>query len=76
MHTVKYTKVEPSYKNYHIDMYFKTKTVVAHAVKCWTQWHMFTSIQSYATLTVAVANASKPQLLYVCRSWWVFTELT
>jgi len=29
MHTAKYTKVEPSYKNYHIYIYFKTKTVVA-----------------------------------------------
>jgi len=28
MHTAKCTKVEPSYKNYHIDIYFKTKTVV------------------------------------------------
>jgi len=45
MHTVKYTKVEPSYKNYHIDIYFETKTIVAHAAKCWTQWHVFTSIQ-------------------------------
>jgi len=34
MHTAKYTKVEPSYKNCDIDMYFKTNTVVAHAVKC------------------------------------------
>jgi len=34
------------------------------------------SIQSYATLPVAVANASKPQLLQVCRWCWVFTELT
>jgi len=25
MHTAKYTKVEPSYKNYHTDIYFKTK---------------------------------------------------
>jgi len=33
MHTAKYTKVEPSYKNYHVDIYFKTKTVVAHAAK-------------------------------------------
>jgi len=34
IHTAKYTKVKPSYKNYHIDIYFKTKTVVAHAAKC------------------------------------------
>jgi len=45
MHTAKYTTVEPSYKNYHIDIYLKTKTVVAHAAKCWTQWHILTSIQ-------------------------------
>jgi len=57
MHTAKYTEVEPSYKNYHIDIYFKTKTVVAHAAKCWTQWHIF---KSYATLPVEVANASNP----------------
>jgi len=34
MHTAKYIEVEPSYKNCHIDIYFKTKTVVAHAAKC------------------------------------------
>jgi len=34
MHTAKYTKVEPSYKNYHIDIYFKKIPVVAHAAKC------------------------------------------
>jgi len=45
MHTAKYPKVEPSYKNYHIDIYFKTRTVVAQAAKCWTQWHIFPSIQ-------------------------------
>jgi len=27
MHTAKYTKVEPSYKNCHIGIYFITKTV-------------------------------------------------
>jgi len=34
MHTAKYTKFEPRYKNYQTDIYFKTKTVVAHAAKC------------------------------------------
>jgi len=34
MHTTKYTKVEPSYKNCHIDIYFKAKTVVTHPAKC------------------------------------------
>ena len=34
------------------------------------------SVQWYPALLVAVANASKPQLLQVCRSCWVFTELT
>ena len=34
MHTAKYAKVEASYKNCHIDIYFKTKTVVTHAAKC------------------------------------------
>jgi len=34
MHTAKYTKVEPSYENYRIDIHFKTKTVVADAAKC------------------------------------------
>jgi len=34
------------------------------------------SIQSYAASPVAVANASKPQLHYVFRCCWVFTELT
>ena len=33
-YTAKYTEVEPSYKNYHIDIYFKTKTIVTHAAKC------------------------------------------
>ena len=31
MHTAKYTKVEPNYKNCHTNIYFKTKAVVAHA---------------------------------------------
>jgi len=35
----------PNYKKYHIDIYFKKKTVVAHAAKCWTQCHIFTCIQ-------------------------------
>jgi len=30
------------------------------------------SIQSYATLPVAIANVSKSQLLYVCRWCWVY----
>jgi len=34
MHTAKYTEVEPSYKNGHIDIYFETKTVVAYAATC------------------------------------------
>jgi len=34
VHTAKYTEVEPSYKNCHSDIYFKTKTVVTHAAKC------------------------------------------
>ena len=34
------------------------------------------SVQSYAASLVAVATASKPQLLHVRRSCWVFTELT
>jgi len=66
MHTAKYPEVETSYKNYHIDIYIKTKTVVAHAAKCWTQWHIVTSIEfshTQLTLPVALANASKPQLL-------------
>jgi len=45
MHTAKYTKVEPSYKNCHIDKYIKTITIVAHAAKCWAQCHIFTRIQ-------------------------------
>ena len=34
MHTAKYTVVEPSYNNCHMDIYFKTKTVGTHADKC------------------------------------------
>jgi len=34
MHRAKYPEVEESYKNCHSDIYFKTKTVVAHAAKC------------------------------------------
>jgi len=34
MHKAKYPEVEESYKNCHTDIYFKTKTVVAHAAKC------------------------------------------
>jgi len=44
MHTAKYI-VEPSYKNCHLDIYFKTKTVAAHAGKCWTKCHIFPRIQ-------------------------------
>jgi len=66
MHTAKYPEVAASYKNCHTDMYFRTKTVVAHAAK-WNPVQYFSkhSIQSYAALPVAVANASvsKPQLL-------------
>jgi len=45
MHTAKYPEVEASYKNCHTDMCFKTKAVVAHAAKYWTQCHIFPSIQ-------------------------------
>jgi len=45
MHTAKCTKVELSYRNCHIYMYIKTITVVAHAAKCWTQCHIFSSNQ-------------------------------
>jgi len=45
MHTAICTKVKPSYKNYHIDIYFKTKTVLTHAAKCLTQCHIFPNIQ-------------------------------
>jgi len=34
LHTAKYAEDEPSYKNCHVDIYFKTKTVVTHAAKC------------------------------------------
>jgi len=34
MHTAKYIKIEPNYKNCHIDIYVKTKTVLAYATKC------------------------------------------
>jgi len=45
MHTAKYPEVEASYKNCQTDIYFKTKTVVAHVAKCWTRCHVFPSIQ-------------------------------
>jgi len=45
MHAVKYPGVEASYKNFHTDIHFKTKTVVASAAKCWIQYHIFPSIQ-------------------------------
>jgi len=69
-----------------------TKIIVAHVAKCWTRCHIFRnvenemlnpvpyfskhSVQSYTALLVAVSNASKPQMLQVCRSCWVFTEIT
>ena len=34
MYTAKYPEVEPSNKNCHTDIYFKTKIVVAQAAKC------------------------------------------
>jgi len=45
MHRAKYPEVEESYKNCHTDIYFKTKTVIAYAAKCWTQCRIFPSIQ-------------------------------
>jgi len=45
MDTAKYPEVEASYKNRHIDIYFKTKTVVTYSAKCSTQCHIFRSIQ-------------------------------
>jgi len=45
MHRAKYPEVEESYENCHTDIYFKTQTGVAHAAKCWTQCHIFPSIQ-------------------------------
>jgi len=64
MHTAKYIEVEPSYKNCYIDIYFKTKTVVFICSKMLNPMPYFSkcSIQSYASLSVALANASKPQL--------------
>jgi len=51
MYTAKYPEVEASYKNCHTDICFKTKTVVAHAAKCWTQYYIFASVQlSYTQL--------------------------
>jgi len=41
MHRAKYPEVEESYKNCHTDIYFKTKTVIAYAAKCWTQCRIF-----------------------------------
>ena len=51
MHAAKYREVEASCKNCHTNIYFKTKTVVPPAAKCWTQCHIFPSIQfSYTQL--------------------------
>jgi len=65
MHTAKYPEVEASYKNCHSDIYFKTKTVVCTCSKMLNPVPYFYkhSIQSYAALPVAAANASKPHLL-------------
>jgi len=65
MHTAKYPEVEASCKNCHTDICFKTKTVVAHATIVLNPVPYFSkrSIQSYAALPIAVARASKPQLL-------------
>jgi len=37
--------IEARYRNCHTDLCFKTKTLVAHAAKHWTQCHIFPSIQ-------------------------------
>jgi len=77
MHTAKTTKVEPSYKSCHNDICFKTKTVVAHAAKCWT-WHarFFTcdfitdwSIASYQEIlwSIVVEDKLTTPSLYSCR---------
>jgi len=64
MHTAKYIEVEPSYKNCHIDIYFKTKTVLFICSEMLNPVPYFSkySIQSCATLSVALANVLKPQL--------------
>ena len=74
MHTAKYIQVEPCYENCHIGITSKNNTwsEMLNPVPYFSKH----SIQSYAALAVAVANASKPQLLHVCRWCWVFTELT
>ena len=58
--------------------YFKTKTVVCTCSEMLNPVQYFTkhSIQSYAALPVAVANASKSQLFKVCCWCWTFAEIT
>jgi len=56
MHTAKYTKVEPSYKNCHIDIYFKAKNTSSEMLNP-VPYFSKHSIQSYETLPVAVATS-------------------
>jgi len=56
MHTAKYPEVEASYKNCHTDIYFKTKTVVAHAAKCWTRCHIFQNVEPSAIFFQAFSS--------------------
>ena len=55
--------------NCHIDICFKTKTIVAHAAKCWIQCHIYFkhSTHLYIVLPVIVANTYKSNSPLLCR---------
>ena len=64
MHTAKYLEVEASYKNCHTDICSKqNRSCTCSEILNPVPYSSKHSIQSYAALPVAVANASKPQLL-------------
>jgi len=62
MHTAKYPEIEASYKNCHM-LQNKNCSCTCNKVLNPVPYFSKHSIQSYAALPVAVARASKPQLL-------------
>ena len=75
MLTAKYPEVEASYKNCHT-LQNKNRICTCSEILNTVPYFSKHSIKSDAALPVAVANASKPQLLQSLSLMLIFTELT
>jgi len=51
-----FPEAEASYKSGHSDIYFKTKTVVAHAAKCYPLCHIFRNVEPSAIFFQAFSS--------------------